>query len=629
VDSLGHPLKQILLRLLTALRQLLQDRRLYLRLQLGSALGLGVGLVLAALLISDVFTAPSTRLSDVIYQTPVATRHVVIVAIDDASVQAIGPLPWSRATLAVLIDAIARASPRVIALDVILPEPSQDDVLLARALEGAPRVIQPVIGVEATLATAAFPRFDFVLTPAPLLRTSNTSLAHTSITPDSDGIVRHIPLAIESQGQRYPALGLAAFAAFQQRLPDVRLEHRTVVWDTQRLPTDASGRMKIIFVHPQTRVVIPAAAILRGDANMDILRDRIVLVGVTQSRARLFVPPTLSTPPLTSVEVHANVIETLLRNHLLTPQDRLTEIVMIFLLAILAGATLPHLRLLSALALTIIYVLLYLGYAFALFSRGTLVQPLYPVLALLLVLIGAMIFRYFSHERRRAALSHLFRRYVSPDTIEQVMRGFDRDSALLSGTQRRVSVLCIDLRDVNYLADTFSPAALFQILNQYTRLITTPIFQHNGTLIECNGAEILATWNLLLEQPDHARQALSTALQIKQEIAAFNRNHTPPISCHLGMGIATGDVLAGRLHLATSTEYTIIGECVSVAERLAVRPERSIFIDAATCTHVGDEFPLREIKPIKLRRKTDPHRIWQIVPPAEETETGEWNSTEN
>ena len=86
MDSLGHPLKQILLRLLTALRQLLQDRRLYLRLQLGSALGLGVGLVLAALLISDVFTAPSTRLSDVIYQTPVATRHVVIVAIDDVSV---------------------------------------------------------------------------------------------------------------------------------------------------------------------------------------------------------------------------------------------------------------------------------------------------------------------------------------------------------------------------------------------------------------------------------------------------------------------------------------------------------------------------------------------------------------
>jgi len=616
VDSLGRSLEQILHRLLDALRQLLQDRRLYLRLQFGSALGLGVGLLLAVALISDVFGPSSTRLSDLVYQAPPATRQVVIVAIDDASVQEIGPLPWSRATLAELVNAIAQASPRVIALDLLLPESAPDDALLARALAQTPIVIQPVIGVEATRsATAlnAFPRFDFVLAPTPLLRTSNTYLAHTTILPDNDGIVRHIPLAIESNGQRYPTLGLAALAAFQQRAPDVRLDGRAVVWDTQRIPTDASGQMKIVFVHPRTRSVISAAALLRGRADPASLRDHIVLIGVTQSRAHNYITPTVATPALASVEVHADVIETILGNHLLSPQDRLTEIVMIFLVAILAGATLPHFRLLSALALTIIYFLLYLGYAFALFNRGILVQPIYPLLALLLVFAGATTFRYFSQERRRAALTRLFRRYVAPEVVEQVTRNFDRGVAPLSGVQRRVSVLCIDLRDVTQLASSHSPRALFQLLNQYTALIVARIFQHNGTLIQCTGEQIVATWNLLLEQPDHARQALSTSIEIREDITAFNRNQTPPLSCHIGMGITTGHVLAGHLKAAPHTEYTIVGEIISVAERLAVRPERSIFIDAATYACVGDEFPVREVKPIKLRRQAEPHRIWQIV----------------
>lgn len=631
MDPLSRSLQSIPQQLKTALRQSLQDRRLYVRLQFGSALGLGVGLILAVALISDVFSTSSTRLSDLLYQAPAATRQVVIVAIDDASLKEIGPLPWSRATLAMLMDAIAAASPRVIALDLLLPESASEDDRLARALERAPTVVQPVIGVETTRYLSdgrALPRFDFVLAPTPTLRTRNTYLAHATILPDSDGVVRHIPLVIESNGVRYPTLGLAALAMYQQRALDVRLDARAVVWGTQHIPTDSQGLMKIVFVNPTTQVVIPAAAILRGRANTTLLRDSIVLIGATASRAHNYITSAWSARRLASVEVHASVIETILHKRFLIPQDRLTEIVMIFLMAILAGATVPHFRLLSALALTIIYFLLYLGYAFALFSRGTLVQPLYPLLALALVFIGAMIFRYFSQERRREALVNLFRRYVAPEAVEQVTRDFDRGAAPLSGVQRRVSILCIDLRDVNHLATTFSPEALFQLINQYTTLIVTRIFQHNGTIIQCTGEQVIAAWNLLLPQPNHARQALVASIEIKEDLAAFNLNHTPPLACRFGMGVTTGHVLAGRLSSALHTEYTVIGEIVSVAERLAVRPERSIFIDEATYARVGDEFPIREVKPVKLRRQADPYRVWQVILATGEEIEEEWG-TEN
>lgn len=594
---------------------------MYVRLQFGSALGLGIGLLLAVALISEWFGASSARLADVLYQTPPASRQVVLIAIDDASVKEIGALPWSRATLAQLIDALADAPPRVLALDLILPESAREDDVLARALERAPVVIQPVIGVEATRAALAqntFPHFDFVLAPAPALRTANTRLAHSMILPDNDGIVRHIPLAIESAGKQYPALGVAAFAAFQARAAPLQLRDHSVLWDDLRLPADAQGQMKIVFVNPATQIVIPSAAVLHHRVNPATWRDKIVLVGiVSATMPQQFATPISSERRLGSVELHANVIETLLSASHLAPQDRLVEIVMIFLLAILAGATLPHFRLLSAFALTIIYFLLYLGYAFAQFNRGVLVQPLYPLIALVLVFIGAMTFRYFSQERRRAMLTRLFRRYVAPETVEQIARDFDQGTAPLGGVRRTVSVLCLDLRDLTRAAEDISPADVFARLNEYVTLIVNIVFRYEGTITRQTGEEVMAAWNLLLEQPDHARVALRAAIAIRQELAAYREEHTPETSLRVGIGITTGTVLAGRLGSAAHAEYTIVGEIVSVAERLAVKPERGVFIDAATHAHIGDEFQTREIKPIKLRRRTDPHHIWQIILPAD------------
>jgi adenylate cyclase len=561
-------------------------------------------------------------LSDLLYQTRPASRQVILIAIDDASLKEIGPWPWSRATLAALVDALTAASPRVLGLDLILPEPLRDDDTLARALARAPHVIQPVVGVEATrdpLTASAFPQFDFVLAPAPTLRTGTTHLASAMIGPDNDGIVRHIPLAIESAGSQYPTFGLAALAAFQKRAPQVRLENRVVVWNEQRIPVDAQGQMKIVFINPATQPVISAAAILRGRADVSALRDRIVLIGITSAALpRHFFTPVSSSQPLSSVELHANVIETLGRDRFLVQQDRLTEIVMIFLMTILAGATLPHFRLLSAFALTIIYFLLYLSYAFALFNNGILVQPLYPLIALLVVFGGAMTFRYFSQERRRAMLARLFRRYVAPESVDQVTRDFDQGALLLGGACRRVSVLCLDLRDLTHLAASVSPEELFQRLNQIATLIVASVFRHNGTITKHTGEEIMAAWNLLLEQPAHARHALSAALEIKEELAALKQTHSAGLK--VGIGITTGEVIAGRLGSAAHVEYTIIGEIISIAERLAVKPERGIFVDAATYAHISEEFPARQVKPIKLRRETDPHHVWQIVLPSETKE---------
>lgn len=621
MDFHDHSLKSLPSTIRAACSDLLHDRHLYLRLQFGSALGLGIGLMIAVAIISNILGAAPTRLSDFLYQPLPPTEQVVIVAIDDASLKEMGAWPWSRATIATLIDALVRAQPRVIGLDLIFPEPASDDALLAQALARAPAIIQPVIGVQATrypTSANAFPRFDFLLTPVPLLQTPTTRLAHTMITPDADGVVRHVSVAIQSGNRQYAAFGIAALEQYQNCALGTRIENGTVAFGAQRLPVEAQGQMKIVFGDPIKRHVLSAADVLRGRANLASLRDKIVLIGMMSTMTpENFVTPLSPERRVYAVEIQANVIEMMLSHRFLTPQDRLTEIVMVFLLALLAGATLPHFRPLSAFALTIIYFLLYLGYAFRMFNGGILVQPLYPTLALSLVLIGAMTYRYFSQERRRAFLMRLFRRYVAPEAVDQVTSDFVKETLPLGGVRRQVSVLCVDLRDLMCLTDAIAPEALFRLLNQYAALIVAVIFRHNGAVLKHTGEEIMATWNLLLDQIEHARLALQTAIEIKREIGEFNQKQPKELALKVGIGITTGQVVAGRLGSAGRVDYTIVGEIISVAERLAVKPERSIFIDAATFAHLGDEFQARQVKPIKLRRETEPHQVWQVLLPLE------------
>ncbi len=65
--------------------------------------------------------------------------------------------------------------------------------------------------------------------------------------------------------------------------------------------------------------------------------------------------------------------------------------------------------------------------------------------------------------------------------------------------------------------------------------------------------------------------------------------------------------------MPTHKEYTVIGEVVTIAERLAMKPDRGVFIDSTTREKISGEFELKEVNPIRLRRKTDPMSVWEIT----------------
>jgi len=299
----------------------------------------------------------------------------------------------------------------------------------------------------------------------------------------------------------------------------------------------------------------------------------------------------------------------------LVTQDLLTEIVILFLVALMVGATAPHLPSVPATAFTLLYAAMYLSYAYQKLSEQILTRPLYPLLALFLTLFFTRLFRYFSVERRRLFISRLFRHSVSPEAVDRVTTVFDTNRLPLHGAHRRVSVMYVDLRDLRLLTETHTAEEVIELLNRFVGHIIATVFQHEGFITKQVGDTTLAAWNLVLEQPDHALRAARAAMEIKRAVRELAHSLQTENRIEIGIGVATGSVVAGRIASASPAEFTIIGEVITLAERMAMKTDRGVFVDPITRGMIEHEFDTREVNPIRLRRKTDPHQVWEIIEP--------------
>lgn len=588
---------------------------------IGAFLGTLVGLAVTGIFLLGSLNQYQARFEDVFYQAGTPTDQLVVVLIDDKSVEDYG-WPLERFVLGGFVRAVSLAQPKVIALDFILPDPaSQEDVIAANSLIRASKLVQPVLGIEATRypsSVSRFPAFDSVLLPAPTLRTPNTNLAHAMIYPDSDGIVRRIPLAIDSPGVRHPSFALATVAISRGLDPSAIVQANSIIVDDHPVPIDAQGQMLINFVNPRGLKRISFSDFVQGKVDLAIFHDKIVVVGPATSNAmheNYLVPASVGNSPQFNVEIQASVMDTLIRGRFLHEEDRASQIVMILAIALFAGVTLVHLARFYAGALTLLYFAAYLFYGFRQFDGGIIVTPLYPALTLVLIFSLAMLYRYFSRERTRAQIARMFLGSVAPESVNEILAIYDQGGLSLTGGRREVSVLSIALRGLSRLSEASAPEAVIQAMGLYTARIFEIVFQHGGSMHSQVGNTIIAMWNLPLVQPDHARLAVQAAFEIQAAIIKLNAETTGLGLVESGLGVATGPVVAGQLSASSHGGYSVIGDVVNLAERLGIlASENQVYVDPETHGQLGEEFVSRVVHTLRLRGRKDPVQVWELRP---------------
>ncbi|MDH5717259.1 MAG: HAMP domain-containing protein [Spirochaetia bacterium] len=210
---------------------------------------------------------------------------------------------------------------------------------------------------------------------------------------------------------------------------------------------------------------------------------------------------------------------------------------------------------------------------------------------------------------------------VSPEVAQVVLSGGDLTK---SGEKREVTVLFSDIRSFTTISESLTPHEVVDMLNQYMEIMTDIIIKYGGVVDKFVGDEIFAVFGAPFDHPMHPLCATATAIEMDIELDKHNENRRkegkPPIM--IGIGVNTGDVIAGAMGSSKRVDYTSIGDAVNLGARLEgtnkVYGTRAI-ISEFTYDFVKNDIITRELDLIRVKGKNKPVTIYEAV---DLTETG-------
>lgn len=543
---------------------------------------LGVGTVVSLIYGFGLFDTWQEKIFDRLFTTSPAPQNIVIVAIDNESIHAVGNWPWRRSVFAQTLTHLQQA--RTIGIDVAFTERSsygvQDDSALRRAMEEKGNVVLPVQFDD---------RGEKVVLPSDALGTPEVGFANVLL--DADGIVRQL------QAERSPYTALSVRLAGGSAYPSL---------------------FRISYLGPaKTIPTIPFIDVYDGSVPEDVFKDKTVLIGVTANDLHDIVGTPFGV--MAGVEVHANAVATLQSGVFLTPVSKVIAVLLIFLVVILVFAAVRFVHRFSLLVGVFIAIFVAgIGACVGLFMMHMLLPILYLVFADLLCAGILIAFEYFTESRDRRFIQKTFAYYLMPEIIDDLMK--DPSKLRLGGEKRRVSILFSDIRGFTSISEKLSAEELTVLMNEYLTAMTDSIMEDRGLVDKYIGDAIMAFWGAPVANPNLEKDACKAALEMSQKLVACNTvwgsRGIPPI--RIGIGINTGDVVVGNMGSQKRFNYTIMGDEVNFGSRLesitkVYGVECLISESTARAVEHDPHYTLRELDLVMVKGKKEPKRIFELV----------------
>ena len=217
----------------------------------------------------------------------------------------------------------------------------------------------------------------------------------------------------------------------------------------------------------------------------------------------------------------------------------------------------------------------------------------------------------------RAQLSRL----LSPNLVEEVVKG--RAQVNHGGKLMDATVMLADNRGITRLSEKLEPEMLMATLNQYFEIMVDVIFKYDGTLDKFIGDEIMAIWGAPIPQPDHGLRAVRAAHEIRERLKVFNEERivSGDVALEVGIGINSGQMVAGYSGASQTLSYTVLGDAVNVASRLCSHASpREVLISDALYEETSGEFEIETREPVVFKGKSAPLGVYQIMSRLQESD---------
>ncbi|MDH5219052.1 MAG: adenylate/guanylate cyclase domain-containing protein, partial [Gammaproteobacteria bacterium] len=562
-------------------------------------------------------------------------QDIVVVEVDEPSVNQLGRWPWNRTTIAGLIAGLSKAS--VVGLDMVFSETSSanDDVVLAKAIadsgnvvlgyffqtestQNVPQLDQDMLeecslfNVSVISEPISLPEFRYAETNIATIQENALSCGFFTIQPDGDGLYRQYLLTAIHKGMVLPSLALQMLRFHQNSEPALKLG--SDVFDMHL--TDREFKKNTLRVsYPKNIERVSAYKIINGELAKDFFRGKLVIVGVTETGLfDMRSTPVDSTMP--GVLMHAFALNDMLKGSDYQESVAIDWLLLgfCFLICIVAF----YIRKLEIrLAIYLGMIVLLSGVSYVLLLNGLWVQEFYAILFLALSSGMTEIVLFRETNQRAKYLRSAFSSYVSDDLVKQIIS--QPESLSLGGTEKEISILFSDIRNFTSLSETLSPTELISVLNEFFDPLTRVAMLNHGMLDKYIGDAMMVLFNAPVDVEGHADKACIAALEMIDLTGVLNTKIADRVSTpiEIGIGVNTGDAVVGNVGSSERFSYTALGDSVNTASRLEGLTKRygvNVIISEYTRASLQklDYYDLRHLDRVRVKGKQEAMDIYEL-----------------
>ncbi len=581
--------------------------------RLGAALPAAI--LLTGLVMTGLLNGPANSVADFLYQRPAATDgEIVIVGMDQAALDDLGPMPWPRWVMADAIRCLnsdPEHRPAAIGIDVLYVGESADPEADAELVEAAAEGGNVVLASSASFGNVFELEGNDGHMNVGVIRGWNapfeelaavSTIGHINAMSDADNTIRHGLLYVDVPG-------IGRVYSFSRVLYE-----KYAAWNglpLNGLPkADRNGFFYIPYTGgPKAYEHFSILDLL--DENVDPARfdGKLVLIGPyaagMQDEYRTSID---HAAPMYGIEIQANLIDAYRSGFFPVEAGRTIQFILLFLLSGLSFWWFWDRKVVFALLGWLLLCACWVGGCLGLFRLGVVLQVLWVPAAITVNFIATVALNYIRAQGEKRYITATFGRYVDPAILKEllVQGGAAED---LGGKTFNIAVLFVDIRGFTTMSESLDPPTVVEIINRYLTLTTECVMRHHGTLDKFVGDCTMAFWNAPLPQEDPSYHACLAAMDMVEGSRALGAELQERFgrSVSFGVGVHYGPAVVGNIGAPMRMDYTAIGDTVNTASRLESNaPSGTVYISRVVADALGDRAKTTSLGgAIKLKGKAE------------------------
>lgn len=582
------------------------------------------------------------------------SSNVTIIDIDEKSIENLGQWPFPRIYMAQVLANLTNANAGVIGLDIVFDEydrssPSymakelgikgdyqNNDNILANVLSKTPTIIgyyfnnnrsknlKPKCKTTFNISKSKnILKFSNAITNIPELTSAAYSSGFFNALRDYDGNLIKMPLIAKYNGKIYPSLTLEMLSVASHTNQIKLLKNGSSLYaiglNNINIPISDNGFMRINFTGKKhTFKYLSFYDILNGNFNEVDIKNKFILIG-TSAIGLADLRSTIYDRSMPGVEIHANVIDNILRGDFLysDPYQILFDIAIIFLFTLVLGFILLRSSsiLMVLMSISIVIFSYYIFYEL-MFSYGLIFNLFYPLLAIVTTTLIAFYINNVKETKQKEFIKDKFSKKVSIEVVNELL---SNPTDNFKAIQKEITIFFSDIRSFTTISEKFNnPQKLIDLLNLYLEPMTSIIIENKGTVDKFIGDAIMAYWNAPNKLKNHSNYAIESALKQMDMLDKLNKKLKKEFdtTLEIGIGIHTGLVVVGEMGSKDRSDYTIIGDNVNLASRIEGLTKyfgSKILISNCSKELLTKKYNLKYIASVIVKGKTKSIELYEVL----------------